>query len=278
LADAGEPAARSDREAVRIAQRFVDARRRARALGAYPGEVPASLAGGYACQEAAIGLWPDTVAGWKVGRIPDIHQSRLGADRLAGPIFARSVRVAGADGPTRFPVIAGGFAAVEAEYVIRLAHDAPPTRTAWTLEDAAALVGGLNIGVEPAGSPLATINALGPTVVVSDFGNNSGLILGPEILDWRERDYAALTCATWIDGVRVGVGGAANLIDGPVGSLCFLLELCARRGRPLRAGMLVSTGAATGIHDIVAGQAARLVFDGYGEINCLAEPAEPMDD
>ena len=34
------------------------------------------------------------------------------------------------------------------------------------------------MGVEMAGSPLATINELGPTVVAADFGNNNGLILG----------------------------------------------------------------------------------------------------
>ena len=115
-------------------------------------------------------------------------------------------------------------------------------------------------------------------MVVSDFGNNSGLILGPAIADWRMRDHRDLTCETWIDGVRVGVGGAANLIDGPVGSLAFLLRHCALRGRPLKVGQYVSTGAATGIHDIVAGQSARLVFDGYGEIACTAVPARPLHD
>jgi 2-keto-4-pentenoate hydratase len=277
LADTGDAGTRTDAETARVAHCFVSARRQARALAGYPGTVPASLAEGYARQEAAIAMWPDEIVGWKVGRIPDAYQSRLGADRLAGPIFARSVQIARDGAPVIFPVIAGGFAAVEAEYVVQLAHDAPPNRTDWTLADAADLVGAMHIGVEPAGSPLSTINDLGPAVVVSDFGNNAGLILGVEIPDWRERDYQSLTCATWIEGTRIGVGGAANLIDGPLGSLCFVLELCARRGRPLRAGMFVSTGAATGIHDIVAGQSARLVFDGYGEIACLAAPAQPLD-
>ncbi len=49
------------------------------------------------------------------------------------------------------------------------------------------LVSGLHVGIEAAGSPLAAINELGPTVVVSDFGNNAGLLLGPAIPDWRKR-------------------------------------------------------------------------------------------
>ena len=61
----------------------------------------------------------------------------------------------------------------------------PPTlrqaSSSWTDAEAADMVGALHIGVEPASSPLATINELGPAVVVSDFGNNAGLLLGPEV-------------------------------------------------------------------------------------------------
>jgi 2-keto-4-pentenoate hydratase len=39
--------------------------------------------------------------------------------------------------------------------------------------------------------------------------------------------------------------------------------------------MIVSTGAATGIHDIRAGQSARLVFDGIAELRAHALPALP---
>ena len=261
--------------ATAIAEAFVAARRAARPLADFPGAVPTSLADAYACQDAAIGLWPDDIAGWKVGRIPEALAAGLGADRLIGPIFGRSVQMAENSRPARFPVFAGGFAAVEAEYLVRLAHDAPAKSTRWTAAKALDLVGDIHIGVEPAGSPLSTINALGPTVVVSDFGNNAGLIVGPPIPDWRVRPVDALTSATWIDGKLVGRGGAANLIDGPIGSLCFALDIAARRGRPLRAGMWISTGATTGIHDIVAGQSARLVFDGYGEIHCQATRATP---
>ena len=260
---------------VAIARAFVAARHAATPLAGFPGAVPTSLDDAYACQDAAIGLWADDIAGWKVGRIPEALTSVLGADRLIGPIFARTVRIAEGGRPARFPVFSGGFAAVEAEYVVRLAHDAPADRAHWTVDEARDLVGDIHIGIEAAGSPLSTINALGPTVVVSDFGNNAGLIVGPPIPDWRNCPDDALTSAAWVDGKLVGRGGAANLIDGPLGSLCFALEIGARRGRPLRAGMWISTGATTGIHDIIAGQSARLVFDGFGEIVCLGTPATP---
>jgi 2-keto-4-pentenoate hydratase len=39
--------------------------------------------------------------------------------------------------------------------------------------------------------------------------------------------------------------------------------------RPLRAGEFVSTGAATGVHSIAAGQSAEAIFTGIGSLRCM---------
>jgi len=253
-----------------IARAFTTARREARGLAAYPGVQPDSLAGAYAIQDDAIALWPDRVAGWKLGRINAPHDVRFGAGRLAGPIFSRNVWLAGED-PTVFGVIDGGFAAVEAEYVLELA-DTAPDHDGWTAESAADLVGRVFIGVEIAGSPFAGINDHGPAVTASDFGNNAGLILGGEVADWTTR-LIDLTCTMSIDGAAAGQGGAVSIPGGPLDSLAFLLNLLHARGRRLEAGQLISTGAATGVHDIRAGQSAIADFGPDGRIACRAVAA-----
>lgn len=253
-----------------IAQAFTAARAASRAVPSYPGEHPASMAEAYAVQDDAIALWPDRIAGWKLGRINAPHDAHFGAGRLAGPIFSKNVWAAG-KAPTTFGVIAGGFAAVEAEYVLELA-DTAVDRDGWTAETAAELVGRAFIGVEIAGSPFPGINDHGPAVTASDFGNNAGLILGREIVDWRAR-LMDLTCTVSIDGVLIGSGGAASIPDGPLDSLAFLLNLLHRRGRRLEAGQLISTGAATGVHDIRIGQSAVADFGPDGLIECMAVPA-----
>jgi 2-keto-4-pentenoate hydratase len=229
----------------------------------------------YVCQDEAIALWPDEIVGWKVGWIAEDQQRVYGEERVVGPIFRNSVRIIRPDEEIEFPVYRGGFAAVEAEYVFRMSADAPADQLSWTDAEAADMVGALYIGIEPASSPLATINELGPAVVVSDFGNNAGLLLGPEVADWRQRIADGMTCETFIEGRSVGKGGTARLPKGPIGALAFALMRCARRGRPLRAGCLVSTGAASGIHDILPGQSSALVFDGVGTLRCRAVPAAP---
>jgi len=273
------PAARSASafDPAGIARQFVEARLAARALPSFPGALPADMAAGYRVQEAAIGLWPDPVVGWKVGRIPAEVQAELGAERVMGPVFRGHVWAADPAAPTPLPVIPGGFAAVEAEYIYRLGRDAPPEKLSWTPEEALELVDELLVGVEFAGSPLAAINVLGPRVVAADFGNNAGLILGAVVPSWRERPNDIPPCHAYVDGKLAGEGSPASIPGGPPGSLAFLLAACAARGRPLKAGQLVTTGAASGIHDIEAGQTARITFGDLEEIRCIAVPALPAE-
>jgi 2-keto-4-pentenoate hydratase len=141
-----------------------------------------------------------------------------------------------------------------------------PDKTHWTLEEAAATVGAWHLGVEFAASPLATINDLGATVVISDFGNNSGLIVGQRLDTALLSNPAGLLCRATIDGREVGQATAAAIPGGPLEALRFLLGHLAQRGRPLRAGQWVSTGAVTGVHRIVPGQNGSAELVGRGRI------------
>lgn len=260
-----------------IADSFVGARRQGRALLAFPGDIPDDLVAAYRVQDLAIAQWPDRVVGWKVGFIAPERRDASGDERLLGPIFARQLQMT-TGGQSSFQVFDGGFGAVEAEYVLRLDADVPGDKTEWTPEEAAAVPSTLFTGMEVASSPLATINQLGPRVVVSDFGNNNGLVVGAEIPGWSARSDASLTCTTWIEDRQVGKGGATTLPGGLRAAFAFALARSVRRGRPLKAGDLIATGNATGIHDIVPGQQARIDFDGHGSIAAMATAATGKDE
>jgi 2-keto-4-pentenoate hydratase len=248
---------------------LVGARLAGKALRAFPGALPADARAAYACQDEAIELWPDAIAGWKVGLVAADLARDWGEDRVTGPIFAGAVRRANGS-PVPFPVFVGGFAAIEAEFVLVVARDAPRDKTQWSLAEARDMVRAVHVGIETAGSPLATINDLGPAAIVADFGNNAGLILGPELKGWREQPLDAWRCESFVDDASVGSGHAGLLPGGVFESLRFLLARNARRNRPLRAGDLISAGAVTGVHMIAAGQSARVAFAGGGEIRGVA--------
>ncbi|MFN3944692.1 MAG: 2-keto-4-pentenoate hydratase [Allosphingosinicella sp.] len=240
-----------------IAGRFVEARRAARRLDAYPGPLPDTLDDAYAIQDAAIARWNRPVIGWKIGRVGSPLSDRFGVDRLAGPIFHS--RPAATD-PVAMPVFAGGFAAGEAEFLLRIAAVPPEGKRRYSLDEAADLIDAVHAGIEIASSPLEPINRIGPIAVISDFGNNNGLVVGPEVPDWRNSGFEDWTVTTFIDGEEAGSGRASAFPDGPIGAARFLFELMARRGIALRPGQWISSGAVTGIHPARPGQLVEARF------------------
>ena len=260
-----------------IAQALVDARRTARGLENYPGVEPVDLASAYLIQDRAIELWTESIGGWKVGRIPPAIEGQFGCDRLAGPIFAANIVSQDSGDSVEMPIYAEGGAAVEAEFVAVIAEDAPVERTEWSRDEAMAMIAEIRIGLEVASSPLTDINDRGPAVVVSDFGNNLGLIVGPAIPGWNDREPESMTCATYIGDELVGKGGAFRLTGGITRSVQFILGLAASRGMPLRAGNVIATGQTTGIHDVAVGQAVRMPFGDNGsdgQLSCIVVAAE----
>lgn len=260
-----------------IASQFVTARQQARPLSEFPGAIPPDLATAYEIQDAAIDLCAQrAVGGWKVGRIPPAIEDNFGIDRLAGPIFADTIVHAESGAVLEVPIFEGGFAAIEAEFVAIVDRDAPADKLVWSPEESLDMVADLRIGLEIASSPLATINELGPPVVVADHGNNFGLVVGPSIKDWRTRSLDTMRCRAAIDDHDVGAGGAFTLTGGFIRSVQFLLELAAQRGRPVRAGEMIATGQTTGIHDVKVGETGTTDFgdDGVLTVSLVAAIAE----
>jgi 2-keto-4-pentenoate hydratase len=260
-------------DAAAIAGRFLAARRTAEGLSDYPGAMPSTLGQAYAVQDEAIRAWGRPAIGWKVGRILPPLSERFGTDRLAGPIFHCEEVGSDAAAPA-MPVFANGFAAAEAEFLLRIGQ-VPPGKRRFSLEETAALIERVHIGIEIASSPLRSINEIGPIAVVSDFGNNNGMVVGAEIPDWRESDFDEWTVTTLIDGIEVGQGRAAAFPDGAVGAARFLFELMAERRTELRPGQWISSGAVTGVHDARAGQRIEARFGSGYAVNCTLKAAEP---
>jgi 2-keto-4-pentenoate hydratase len=263
-------------DATLIADRFLSARRNAEGLADYPGSLPQSLADAYQIQDEAIATWGRPISGWKVGRIQPTLSDRFGVDRLAGPIFAPQALVADGHEP-RMPVFGRGFAAGEAEFLLRIGRSPAVGQTAFTLEEAADLIDAVHVGIEVASSPLGSINKLGPIAIISDFGNNNGLVIGAEIPDWRSSGFERWDVVTTIDGQQVGTGRAASFPDGAIGSARFLFELLASRGIKIEAGQWISSGAVTGVHDARPGQHVEASFGTGGHrVGCTLTEMQPQ--
>ena len=246
-----------------IAAELVAARREGRSLTGFPGAIPASMAEAYQIQDLAMSQWQDSLVGWKIGYIPADRRATGDPDRLVGPIWRQQCHLNEAQvSAAEVGIFVSGFAAVEAELVIRLGQDLPAhDGGGWTAQEARDLKQELLVGVEVASSPIPDINSLGPTVIAADFGNNNGLVLGPVLADWPGEAPVQLAC--YVDGQLLGEGSAGNLPGGIHHGLATALNILASRGRAVRAGTVFATGAITGIHPIGLGQHCRVeVRDG----------------
>ena len=259
--------------AVAIADRFLNARRAATGLAEYPGPFPATLDEAYAIQDRAIAAWGKPVIGWKVGRILPPLSETFGTDRLAGPIFEGTTPADGAI--IDMPIFGEGFAAGEAEFLLRIGATPPAGKTEFSLAEAAELIDAVHVGIEVASSPLGAINALGPIAVVSDFGNKKGLVIGRALADWRSSGFENWVVTTRIDGKTIATGRAAAFPSGAIGSARFLFESMARRGITLQPGQWVSSGAVTGVHDVRPGQIVEAEFAPGYSVRCRVSAASP---
>jgi 2-keto-4-pentenoate hydratase len=249
-----------------LADELVAARSEGRSLSRFPGRVPADMAEAYRIQDAAMSRWPDSLVGWKIGYIAEDRRAAGDPDRLVGPIWAQRCHHFEDHRPAvEVGIFAAGFAAVEAEFVVRLGQQPPEQpHGGWTAEDVAHLDQQLLVGIEVASSPIPDINDLGPTVIAADFGNNNGLVLGPTLADRAGGEPIELAC--YVDGQLIGTGSAGNLPGGMHHGLATALNILARRDQPARAGMVFATGAITGIHPIKPGQHCRVEVRGRVEV------------
>lgn len=243
-----------------ISATFRQARSAGRALQAYPGgTVPADLGSAYAIQDMSMDAWPDKVAGWKVAMVQPAWRETYPAERVVGPVFGQAVWRAGRE-ELDIPVIEGGYAAVEAEFAVRIARTIALDAVFQDPLDLLPHIDGVHAAIELAGSPLASLSALGPGAVVSDFGNNAGLVIGPSMpLDLLSDPSSALS-ESFVNGASAGSGGAVKVPGGPLAAVMFLVAVLKKRGRTLNAGEWVSTGATTGIHAVKPGDRVAAVF------------------
>lgn len=250
-----------------ISAALVKARLSCTMLDGFPGDIPETLEVGYAIQAQSIADWPQPVIGWKVAGVAPDYKDKFTVNRLVGPVFQDKVKRCAQNGRVTVPVYRNGFIGMEAEYVVILKDDLLLPNRDVTLDDIPKLIGAVHIGAEVASSPMKMINVLGPTVIVSDFGNNFGVVIGPEIPNALTRKFSEHVVSVVIDGVEAGRKPTGDGEAGPFGAVVFLINHLRANGFDVPPGMIVSTGAITGVHSTHVGTHSVLTFEGFGEFS-----------
>lgn len=260
-----------------ISDAFLRARRAVQPLNDFPGDVPGDLATAYAVQNRSASRWGEPVVGYKVGGIGPQWREGYPSAWLAGPVFPSLVYRIDKDGEINIPVYDGGFAAYEPELVFILEDVSNVTEPVTSLEAAKTYVKAVHIGAEIASSPLSAINDLGPGSIISDFGNQCGVVIGPEIsLDWLNHLGDILVAIT-IDGELIGQKPVNPGEGGPLDALRFLLNHLQNQApeTALPDSLILSSGAITGVHRAEPGSVSVLDYRPHGsfKVNMVAKAA-----
>ena len=214
-----------------ISDALVRARLNCTPMTKFPGTLPKSLDEAYAVQMLSIPKWPSSVVGFKVGGIPESFQKQYPSPWQVGPMFKDQMYHA-ADGDNLYvTVYDDGFAAYEAEFVFAVTGLNRLTKPLETIDEAKSFVSKIYLGAEIASAPNPDVNNLGPGSIISDFGNNAGVVVGPEAPLSLLDDISQLEVTLHIDDKLIGKKRPTLGEGGPLGALRHILNHFVAHGR-----------------------------------------------
>ena len=238
-----------------LARLLLESRRSGVRIARLPAElVPKDAGAAYAVQESvaqALGR----IAGWKVGAAsPE-------AEPNCAPLFADLV----AASPARFAAAKFPLSGIEGELAFRFGRDLPARAEPYGADEVWQAIDTLHPAIELVESRFADFRAQDKLALLADNQANGAFCYGTAVRDWRKVDFLAQPASLAIDGAEVARAVGGNAAGHPKRLLAWLANHCARRGRGLAAGDIVTTGTHTGLVFATPGATARVRFAGIGE-------------
>ncbi|MFN3744536.1 MAG: 2-keto-4-pentenoate hydratase [Hyphomicrobiaceae bacterium] len=224
---------------------------------------PRSLAEGYEVQNVFRQIWPDTVAGWKIGATSPVTMERFGVNEpVYGPFFAGDVHTS----PATPSAGVLRHIAIETEFAYRLGTDLPPRAAPYSREEVVAAVDALIPAFEIISPRFARIPFDDVASAAADCMLNSAMILGAPVSDWHGIDVPRHPVQLRIDGLVTGEGTGAECLGDPRKVLDWVIEKLRAGGIGLHKGQILSTGTCTGIVPLQKGQRAIGDFGPLGKV------------
>jgi len=246
-----------------------DCWRQGRRIDALPASCrPQTVEEGHAVQRALAGLTGDEVIGWKIAATSAEGQRHIGVDGpLAGRLFGRFLRRetdAIAAGPLLMRV-------AEAEFAFRFARALPARERDYAVAEVLDAVGALHLAIEVPDSRYSDFARAGAAQLVADDACAAFFVLGREVTGWRTLDLVAQKGALYRDGEPFSTGSGAMVLGDPRVALTWFVNDRSRRGEPVPAGTIVTTGTCCKPAAIAPGARVEARFEGLGSVTIRFE-------
>lgn len=199
--------------------------------------------------------------GWKCGATNAQAQATLDCGPFFGPLYSNHIFPS----ETKLSLKAyPSIMAAEAEYCIRMKRSCPPMNTAYTLEEVWDSIESVSPAIEIAATRLSGKFTAG--AIIADFAWNGAVVLGSPI-DKQHLTVNQITTsqvALHRNGNVAATATGANVLDGPVLSVHWLVNELISHGEYIEAGDIIMTGAACVLKNLTATRdtAIEAVFSG----------------
>lgn len=243
------------------------ARREGRVLDALPDDCrPRTIAEGYAAQAAFRSLWPDRLAGWKIGATSEAIMTRFGvSEPLIGPFFAADVMAS----PARARASSFQHTSIETEFAFRLGADLPVRPGGYKREEIVAAIDALVPAFELLNPRFVRPPFDNAPAAVADCVLNGAMVLGVAVTDWRRHDLPSHPVTLSVDGAKKAAGRGGDVLGDPLAVLEWAVGALGRLGIDLHQGEVLSTGTCTGVVQLAAGEIAVGDFGPLGRIELV---------
>lgn len=232
--------------------------------GLAPELAPVDPAAAYAIADRAAAALGWEVVGWKIAAFKAEMQAALRTD---APIYGRVFKPFVATSPHTVEHATQSSPIPEAEFVARLGQDLPPREAPYGDAEVAGAIATMHPGIELAECRFIHDDAFPPLpAILADGAGSGGLVIGPAIADWRERDLAAQEVVLSSNGRERRRGSAGASLGHPAAPVVWLANELSRRRIGLYAGQYISTGTLTGMLRPKPGETFVADFGPFGQV------------
>ena len=231
---------------------------------------PGTLDEGYAVQRAVAERSGSGTVGWKIAATSEAGQAHIGIDGpLAGRLLESRLYRGGA-------VIRAGalhMGVAEAEFAFRMGRDLPSDGAPLSIDAVMDGADALHVAIEIPDSRFEDFAAAGAPQLAADCACADLFVLGPAAPDgWRTIDLASHAVVLRINGAEASAGSGANVLGDPRIALAWLANDRAKRGEPLRAGEVVTTGTCVTPAPVRPGDELLADFGPLGTVGARLAP------
>lgn len=205
---------------------------------------PRDLEEAYAAQDAfqrlRSGLASPSLAGYKIAATSRAIQEQVGLrEPFLGGILPGMLRPS----PCRIPARECRQLGYECEIAVELGADLGPEGAPFDRDAVAEAVCAAYPAFELLDMRHCVLGDIDAMSAITDNAMIHGVVLGPRSEAWREAGIGDLRGRLSVNGEPCGEGNTRDALGHPLAGLAWIANHLARRGRGLRAGMVVITGS-----------------------------------